>query len=47
MQVGLGLIGCDGIFGRGTEQALKRWQADNNLEADGIAGPNTLNKLLG
>ena len=47
MQMGLGLVGCDGIFGRGTEQALKRWQADNNLEADGIAGPNTLNKLLG
>lgn len=45
MQEALG-IGADGIFGRGTESALKRWQAANGLVADGIAGPNTLSKLL-
>ena len=26
MQEALGLVGCDGIFGRGTEQVVKRWQ---------------------
>lgn len=38
---------ADGIFGKGTERALKEWQQANNLAADGIAGPNTLRKLLG
>ena len=45
MQEALG-IGADGIFGPGTERALKEWQADNGLVADGIAGPATLGKLL-
>ena len=45
MQEALG-IGADGIFGPGTERALKAWQAANGLVADGIAGPNTLSKLL-
>lgn len=39
--------GSDGIFGKGTEGKLKEWQAANGLTADGIAGPITLNKLLG
>lgn len=38
-------IKADGIFGRGTEQTLKQWQARNSLTADGIAGPTTLRKL--
>ena len=45
MQEALG-IGADGIFGPGTERALKAWQAANGLTADGIAGPMTLEKLL-
>ena len=45
MQEALG-IGADGDFGPGTERALKAWQADNGLVADGIAGPRTLEKLL-
>ena len=45
MQEALG-IGADGIFGPGTERALKKWQADNGLTADGIAGPATFAKLL-
>lgn len=45
MQEALGLD-ADGIFGPGTERALKAWQADNGLTADGIAGPRTLEKLL-
>lgn len=40
-------ISADGVFGGGTEKALKTWQADNGLTADGIAGPKTLSKLLG
>mgnify|MGYP000427389944 CR=1 FL=1 len=48
MQEALGLgASPDGIFGRGTEMALKTWQEDNGLVADGIAGPATLEKLLG
>jgi putative chitinase len=40
-------INADGIFGRGTASALKNWQAANGLVPDGVAGPNTLKKLLG
>ena len=46
MQEALGLD-ADGIFGPGTERALKEWQADHGLTADGIAGPATLGELLG
>lgn len=45
MQEALG-IGADGVFGPGTERALKEWQAANGLVADGIAGPATFAKLL-
>lgn len=46
MQEALG-VGADGVFGPGTERALKNWQNENDLAADGIAGPATLAKLLG
>jgi putative chitinase len=46
MQEALG-IGADGSFGPGTERALIKWQTENGLTADGIAGPMTLEKLLG
>lgn len=45
MQEALG-IGADGVFGPGTERALKEWQAANGLTPDGIAGPATFGKLL-
>jgi len=35
----------DGDFGGGTEKALKAFQRDNGLTPDGIAGPQTWNKL--
>ena len=47
LQTALGLTPADGIFGPGTERALKDWQSVNGLTPDGIAGPATLNKLLG
>lgn len=43
----LGFIGggFDGIFGTGTENALKSFQASNGLTVDGIAGCNTWSEL--
>jgi peptidoglycan hydrolase-like protein with peptidoglycan-binding domain len=38
-------VTADGVFGPGTEAALKRWQAAHGLVADGVAGPNTRAKL--
>ncbi len=37
--------GIDGKFGRGTENAVKLYQAANGLEADGKAGNLTLTKM--
>ena len=37
----------DGIFGRLTEQAVRRYQQANGLKVDGIAGPQTLSHLNG
>lgn len=45
LQAELGLDD-DGVFGPGTEAALKKWQTANGLAADGVAGPKTLAKLL-
>jgi len=45
LQAELGLDD-DGVFGAGTEAALKKWQTANGLAADGVAGPKTLAKLL-
>ena len=40
LQEALG-VDADGVFGSGTQKALKAWQSDNGLGADGIAGPDT------
>ncbi len=37
--------GADGAFGGGTEKALKQFQADEGLTADGVAWPQTIQRL--
>ena len=44
LQQALG-VGADGVFGPGTEQALKQWQRSHGLTADGVAGPQTRQAL--
>lgn len=39
-------LDVDGQFGSGTKQAVVNFQKANGLEADGIAGPATINKLV-
>ena len=34
-------VPADGVFGPGTEAAVKRWQARHGLASDGIVGPQT------
>ena len=41
-----GTAGADGDFGAGTYNAVKKFQAANGLEADGIVGDNTWAALL-
>ena len=40
-------VECPGKFGDGLEAAVKRFQADRGLTVDGIAGRNTILKLIG
>ena len=35
----------DGAFGATTEEAVKQFQADSGIEADGVAGPQTLTAI--
>ena len=42
---GYGTNGFDGIFGNGTDSAVREYQSDNGLYVDGIAGKNTFSKL--
>lgn len=41
----IGVSPADGIFGAGTEEAVKAWQRKNGLTADGIVGPATRAKM--
>lgn len=42
----LGNLTVDGIFGVDTQNSVKAYQRKNNLEADGIVGPKTWEKIL-
>lgn len=44
MQEKLG-VDADGVFGGGTEKALKEYQQSNGLQVDGIAGPDTFSHM--
>ena len=44
-QLGFDPRGTDGIFGAGTEAAVKAFQKTKGLSPDGIAGPNTMAAL--
>lgn len=46
LQSKLGL-GADGVFGRGTEDAVKSFQTKNGLSPDGIVGEQTWQKIMG
>jgi putative chitinase len=45
LQEKLGL-GADGVFGPGTEKAVKKWQIDHDLAADGLVGEGTWSKMF-
>lgn len=51
LQEALNLYGynldVDGIFGPNTGEAVRIFQRDKEIKVDGIAGPQTFNKLLG
>lgn len=37
----IGSAGIDGVYGRGTRDAVERFQRDSGLSADGVVGPDT------
>ena len=43
---GFGRIDEDGIFGPKTEGAVKKYQRDRGLSADGIVGPKTWARII-
>ena len=46
VSLGYNTNGVDGIFGSGTDNAVRLFQKSNRLTADGIVGKNTWRKIL-
>ncbi len=46
LQGRLGVAPIDGVFGGGTEAAVRTWQGTHGLTPDGVVGPKTWGKLL-
>lgn len=46
VNLGYSTNGIDGIFGTGTHNAVKKYQAAKKINADGVVGQNTWRKLL-
>lgn len=44
--ISVGRSGVDGIYGTDTEKAVKQFQKDKGLTADGIVGENTMKEIL-
>ncbi len=42
----IGSSGPDGVFGQKTEEAIRKFQKDRNINVDGIVGPDTWQKLV-
>lgn len=40
-------VSVDGVFGKGTEDAVRSFQASSGLTADGVVGPATYEALMG
>lgn len=47
IQILVGGIAVDGIFGKNTKKAVSTFQSASKLDADGIVGPKTWKSLLG
>lgn len=45
--LGYAELSVDGVYGKATADAVRQFQSMNHLRVDGIAGPKTLNALLG
>jgi peptidoglycan hydrolase-like protein with peptidoglycan-binding domain len=47
LQAALGGVKVDGVYGTETEEAVRRFQEQHGLTADGVAGPSTTSAIRG
>lgn len=46
LQLNLGNVAVDGVFGPATKTRVQRWQEQNALVVDGVAGPSTQESIV-